>query len=152
VNATALLRVAIAYPSLFLSAILILKLILGFAHPTGRKTQYQFQNENCCFIVFTLPDSFLGAIMVSRAYPSFKKAMSRKCQLTGKKANNAYAVSHSHRRTKKMQGVNLQEKRIWWEEGKRWVKLRLSTKAIKTLEHKGLAAMAKEAGLDLKKF
>jgi large subunit ribosomal protein L28 len=90
--------------------------------------------------------------MVSRAYPSFKKAMSRKCQLTGKKANNAYAVSHSHRRTKKLQGVNLQEKRIWWEEGKRWVKLRLSTKAIKTLEHKGLAAMAKEAGLDLKKF
>ncbi|HEY9619173.1 MAG TPA: 50S ribosomal protein L28 [Crinalium sp.] len=78
--------------------------------------------------------------------------MSRKCQLTGKKANNAYAVSHSHRRTKKLQQVNLQEKRVWWEQGNRWVKLRLSTKAIKTLERKGLAAMAKEAGLDLKKF
>ncbi|MCL1471494.1 50S ribosomal protein L28 [Argonema antarcticum] len=78
--------------------------------------------------------------------------MSRVCQLTGKKANNAYAISHSHRRTKKLQEANLQWKRVWWAEGKRWVRLRLSTKAIKTLDHKGLAAMAKEAGLDLNKF
>ncbi len=78
--------------------------------------------------------------------------MSRRCQLTGKKANNAMAVSHSHRRTKKLQEVNLQVKRIWWESGKRWVKLRISTKAIKTLEHKGLDAFAKEAGLDLSRL
>jgi large subunit ribosomal protein L28 len=78
--------------------------------------------------------------------------MSRKCQLTGKKANNAYAVSHSHRRTKKLQQANLQWKRIWWAEGKRWVNLRVSTKAIKTLEKKGLQAMAKEAGIDLNKY
>jgi large subunit ribosomal protein L28 len=78
--------------------------------------------------------------------------MSRVCQLTGKKANNAFAVSHSHRRTKKLQQANLQWKRIWWAEGNRWVRLRISTKAIKTLASKGLAAMAKEAGLDLNKF
>jgi large subunit ribosomal protein L28 len=75
--------------------------------------------------------------------------MSRRCQLTGKKANNANAVSHSVRRTKKLQEVNLQWKRIWWAEGNRWVRLRLSTKAIKTLEKKSLQAFAKEAGLDL---
>ena len=78
--------------------------------------------------------------------------MARKCQLTGKQANNAFAISHSHRRTKKLQEANLQWKRIWWAEGKRWVRLRLSTKAIKTLEHKSLQAFAKEAGLDLTKF
>lgn len=78
--------------------------------------------------------------------------MSRKCQLTGKKANNAFAISHSHRRTKKLQEPNLQWKRVWWSQGKRWVKLLLSTKAIKTLEHKGLATMAKEAGIDLNRF
>jgi len=78
--------------------------------------------------------------------------MSRVCQLTGKKANNAYAVSHSHIRTKKLQEVNLQTKRIWWPEGKRFVKLRLSTKALKTLDKKGLAVMAKEAGIDLNKY
>lgn len=78
--------------------------------------------------------------------------MSRKCQLTGKKANNAYAISHSHRRTKKLQEVNLQWKRVWWPQGNRWVKLRLSTKAIKTLEKNGLQAMAKAAGIDLNRF
>ncbi len=75
--------------------------------------------------------------------------MGRQCQLTGKKANNAYAVSHSHRRTKKLQEVNLQWKRVWWPEGKRWVKLRISTKAIKTLNQKGITAFAKESGIDL---
>lgn len=78
--------------------------------------------------------------------------MSRKCQLTGKKANNAYAISHSHRRTKKLQEVNLQWKRIWWEEGKRFVRLRISTKAIKTLEKKSLSQFAKEAGINLNNF
>ncbi len=78
--------------------------------------------------------------------------MARKCQITGKKANNAMAVSHSHRRTKKLQGVNLQWKRVWWAEGNRWVRLRLSTKAIKTLEKKGIGTMAQEAGINLNKY
>jgi large subunit ribosomal protein L28 len=78
--------------------------------------------------------------------------MPRQCDLTGKQANNAYAVSHSHRRTKKLQEANLQEKRIWWPQGKRFVRLRLSTKAIKTLEKKGITAMAKAAGIDLSKY
>ncbi len=77
--------------------------------------------------------------------------MSRKCSLTGKKANNAYAVSHSHRRTKKLQEVNLQNKRIWWPQGNRWITLKLSTKAIKTLKSKGIEAMAKDAGINLNK-
>ena len=80
------------------------------------------------------------------------KTMARKCTLTGKQANNAYAVSHSHRRTKKMQEANLQEKRVWSPQEKRWIKLRLSTKAIKTLERKGLYAMAKTAGITLSKL
>lgn len=78
--------------------------------------------------------------------------MARRCQLTGKKANNGFAVSHSHRRTKKLQQANLQWKRVWWPEGNRFVRLRLSTTAIKTLESKGIHAMAKEAGINLNKF
>ncbi|MEO1093296.1 MAG: 50S ribosomal protein L28 [Cyanobacteria bacterium J06638_28] len=78
--------------------------------------------------------------------------MARSCDLTGRKANNAYAVSHSHRRTKRLQEANLQTKRVWWPQGKRYVKLRLSTKAIKTLEKKGIDAMAREAGINLAKF
>ena len=55
--------------------------------------------------------------------------MSRVCELTGAKANNGMAVSHSHIRTKKLQQVNLQKRRLWWEEGKKWVNIKISTKA-----------------------
>ncbi|NJL98883.1 MAG: 50S ribosomal protein L28 [Synechococcaceae cyanobacterium SM2_3_2] len=78
--------------------------------------------------------------------------MAKQCQLTGKKRNNAMQVSHSHRRTKKVQEPNLQWKRIWWEEGNRFVRLRISTKALKTLKSRGVGAMAREAGINLNKF
>lgn len=75
----------------------------------------------------------------------------RICPFTGKKANKANKVSFSNHKTKKLQFVNLQYKKIWWEEGKRYVKLRLSTKALKTIEKNGLDAVAKKAGIDLRK-
>nr|QUE28511.1 ribosomal protein L28 [Porphyrostromium boryanum] len=59
--------------------------------------------------------------------------MSRICSVTHKKANNGYAVSHSHRRSKKLQQVNLQSKKIWSTTLKRWEKRKISAKAIKKL-------------------
>jgi ribosomal protein L28 len=44
---------------------------------------------------------------VARLLFVWLKVMSRVCQLTGKRANNGMAVSHSHVRTKKLQQVNL---------------------------------------------
>ena len=76
-------------------------------------------------------------------------AMSRVCELTGKRANNGMAVSHSHVRTKKLQQVNLQERRLWWAEGNRFIKLRVSTRALKTIQKKGLGAYARELGINL---
>ena len=76
-------------------------------------------------------------------------ASGRVCQLTGTKANNGYVVTFSHKRNKKLQQPNLQMKRLFWAEEGRWVRLRVCARAIKSVEKKGLAAMAKEAGLDL---
>lgn len=78
-------------------------------------------------------------------------SLGRVCPFTGKKANRANKVSFSNHKTKKLQFVNLQYKKIWWEAGKRYVKLRLSTKALKTIEKNGLDAVAKKAGIDLRK-
>lgn len=61
--------------------------------------------------------------------------MSRKCQISNKKANNAYSVSHSNVKTKKLQHVNLQNKKIWLVSKSKWIKLRISTKSIKC-QHK----------------
>ena len=75
--------------------------------------------------------------------------MSRVCQLTGARANNGMAVSHSHIRTKKLQQTNLQERRLWWPEGNRWVKARLTVRALRTIQKKGFGAYAKSLGIDL---
>jgi len=78
--------------------------------------------------------------------------MSRVCELTGAKANNGMAVSHSHIRTKKLQQVNLQKRRLWWQERQRWVTLRISSKALKSIQKVGLNKFAKSQGVDLSKF
>lgn len=74
------------------------------------------------------------------------------CDLTGKKRNKANSVCFSNKKSRKWQEPNLQNKKVFWEEGQRWVRLRICTKAIKTLEKNGLAAMAAEAGIDLWKL
>ena len=76
----------------------------------------------------------------------------RVCDLTGKKRNNGYTVSFSHRRNKKIQEANLHEKRFYWEREQRWVRMKVSAKAIKSVEKVGLETMAKRAGIDLYKL
>ncbi|GMH41264.1 hypothetical protein BSKO_09174 [Bryopsis sp. KO-2023] len=76
----------------------------------------------------------------------------RVCDLTGKKRNNGFSISFSHKRNKKVQNVNLQKRKIYWPEGQRWVKMKISTKALRTIEKKGLNKMADDAGIDLWKL
>lgn len=78
--------------------------------------------------------------------------MARKCIFTGKRPNVANKVSHSNRKSKKRQLPNIQSKRIWWAEGERFVRLRLSTAAMRTLDRKGLQVYADEVGLDLSQY
>nr|YP_009393496.1 ribosomal protein L28 [Bostrychia simpliciuscula]ARW62058.1 ribosomal protein L28 [Bostrychia simpliciuscula] len=59
--------------------------------------------------------------------------MSRLCQVSGKRANNGYKISHSHIKTKKKQRVNLQYKKIWSVRKKSWIKIKISTRIIKSL-------------------
>ena len=78
--------------------------------------------------------------------------MSRTCMFTGKRPNTANKVSHSNIKTKRRQLPNLHTRRIWWAEGERFVRLKLSTRALRTLRKKGLSAYAAECGLDLSKL
>ena len=78
--------------------------------------------------------------------------MARKCVFTGKRPNTANQVSHSHRKSKKRQLPNLQTKRVWFAEENRWVKLRLSTRALRTLRHMSLGEFARKNGLDISKL
>jgi len=78
--------------------------------------------------------------------------MARKCIFTGKKPNVGNKVSHSHRKSKKRQLPNLQQKRLWWAEGERFVRVRISVRAMRTIDRKGLQAYADDVGLDLSAY
>ncbi len=72
-----------------------------------------------------------------------------KCKFTGKKPMAGNRVSHSQRKTKHWQQPNVQSKRVWDEENGQWVRLRLSTRALRTITRKGLQAAARDAGVEL---
>jgi len=76
--------------------------------------------------------------------------MARRCQLTGKRPLVGNNVSHSHRKTKRRQLPNLQKKRLYIPELDRWVTVRLSTRALRTVNKKGFLRFLKDEGLSLK--
>lgn len=78
--------------------------------------------------------------------------MSRKCTFTGKRHNVANLVSHSNIKTKTIQRANLQKRRLWWPSAGRFVTLKLSTEALRTIDVKGLENYAAECGVDLSKY
>jgi large subunit ribosomal protein L28 len=74
----------------------------------------------------------------------------RKCQITGKKPLSGKNISHAHNVTNKWQKPNLQSKRIYVTELGRWVRLRLSTRALRTVNKKGLMSFLRDQGMTLR--
>ena len=70
--------------------------------------------------------------------------MSQICQVTGKKPQFGKQLSHSHRRSSRRWDPNIQTKRYYLASEKRWIKLRLSTKAIKTIDRRGIESVVAE--------
>jgi LSU ribosomal protein L28P len=68
-------------------------------------------------------------------------AMSKVCQVTGKRPLTGNNVSHANNKTKRRFLPNLHEKRFWVEAEQRWVRLRLTTKAMRTIDKKGMDAV-----------
>lgn len=72
--------------------------------------------------------------------------MARVCELTGKRTQVGNHVSHSNIKTKRKFYPNLQKKRFYLPSEKRWVTLKVSTKAIKTINKIGIEAALKKYG------
>jgi large subunit ribosomal protein L28 len=71
--------------------------------------------------------------------------MARVCQITGKRPQVGNNVSHANNKTKRRFLPNLQKKRFFIPEEGKWVTLKVSTKAIKTITKYGITAVMKEA-------
>ena len=67
--------------------------------------------------------------------------MSRVCQVTGKRPATGNTVSHANNKRRRRFLPNLHTQRFWLEDEKRWISLRVSTHALRTIEKRGLAAV-----------
>jgi len=70
--------------------------------------------------------------------------MARVCQLTGKKPIGGNKVSHSNIKTKRRFLPNLQTKRFYLVEEDKWITMKVSTEAIRTINKNGLYNVIKE--------
>jgi large subunit ribosomal protein L28 len=70
--------------------------------------------------------------------------MARVCQVTGKKPITGNNVSHSNIKTKRRFLPNLQTKRFFLAEEDKWITLKVSSEAIRTINKNGLYSVVKE--------
>ena len=67
--------------------------------------------------------------------------MSKVCQVTGKRTTTGNNVSHSNRTTRRRFQPNLHERRFWVASENRWIKLRISNAALRTIDKNGIDAV-----------
>jgi len=67
--------------------------------------------------------------------------MARVCQVTGKGPQSGNHVSHANNKTKRRFLPNLQYRRFWVESENRWVKLRISSAALRIIDKNGIDAV-----------
>jgi large subunit ribosomal protein L28 len=70
-------------------------------------------------------------------------------EITGKRRLHAHNVSHSNIKTNRWQNVNVQTRRVWVPEFKRFVTLKLTTRDLRTIDKLGLLAFARQHGVTL---
>ena len=70
--------------------------------------------------------------------------MSCKCDISGKTAQNGHRVSHAKNRTNHTFKANIQIRNVFIPEEGRNVKLRVSTRILRTIDKLGLAATLKK--------
>lgn len=75
--------------------------------------------------------------------------MSRVCQITGKRRLAGNSVSHSNRKTRRVQQPNLIKKRLYIPEENRYVSVKLSARVLRTINKKGVKQVLKEHGIKI---
>ncbi|WP_269901576.1 50S ribosomal protein L28 [Paenalcaligenes faecalis] len=70
--------------------------------------------------------------------------MARVCRVTGKRPMSGNNVSHANNKTKRRFLPNLQSRRFWVESENRWVRLRVSTQALRLIDKNGIDSVLAE--------
>lgn len=72
-----------------------------------------------------------------------EEVMARKCQVSGIGPVSGHSISHAHNKSKRRFLPNLQKKRIWVKELNRFVTVKLSASALRTISKNGTSELAK---------
>ncbi len=64
--------------------------------------------------------------------------MAKKCPITGKGPMSGHNVSHANNKTKRRFLPNLQYKRFWLADEKRFVRLRVTTRGMRIIDKHGI--------------
>ena len=64
--------------------------------------------------------------------------MSRVCDVTGKKPMFGNNVSHAHNKSRRRFNVNLQKKKFWLPDEKRYITLRVSAHGMRIIDKLGI--------------
>ena len=67
--------------------------------------------------------------------------MARVCMVTGKKPMVGNNVSHANNRTKRRFLPNLQNRKFWVESENRWISMRITNNALRTIDKNGIVAV-----------
>jgi len=70
--------------------------------------------------------------------------MSRVCDVTGKKPMFGNNVSHANNKTRRRFNINLQRKRFWLADEKRFITLTVSTKGLRIIDKRGIRRVVNE--------
>ena len=71
--------------------------------------------------------------------------MARVCDITGKRPRVGNNVSHANNKTKRKFYPNLHKKRFYIPEEDKWITLKVSTTALRTINKNGISAVLKQA-------
>ncbi|MCH9639650.1 MAG: 50S ribosomal protein L28 [Betaproteobacteria bacterium] len=74
--------------------------------------------------------------------------MAQVCDVTGKKPMSGHNVSHANNKTKRRFLPNLQRRKFWVDSENRWVSLRLSNAALRTIDKNGIDAVLTKMRLE----
>ena len=107
---------------------------MGLFNTHGKKFSYWL--SRFCNVSPTFASRIFGT--------KYSTIMARVCQVTGKVPVGGNKVSHSNIKTRRRFLPNLQKKRFYLAEEDKWITLKLTTDAIRTINKKGLFTVVKE--------
>ena len=78
--------------------------------------------------------------------------MSRICDVTGRKPMFGNNVSHANNKSRRRFDINLQKKRFWIADEKRWITLNVSTQGLRLIDKVGIRKVLNQIKAKSKKI